>query len=112
MQIYLIKQFSKYSNKSIKGISTSFSYKKFGINRLCHNIKCFSSNSFNFNKQSSIDNIMEESREDNSYRSSSYQSSGQRNKRNRISFVRDGMILSFYLRQVILLFNFKGSTLG
>ena len=98
MQTYLIKQISKYSNKNIISyFSTSFSNKQQGINNFCRNMKCFSSN-FNF-KQNSIDNIMEESRED-TYRNNSYQSNSQKNKRNRISFVRDGMILSFYLRQV------------
>jgi hypothetical protein len=98
MRIYLIKQISKYSNKNIiPYFSNSFSNKQSGINKFCRNKKCFSS-SFNF-KQSSIDNIMEESREDN-YKNNSYQSNSQKNKRNRISFVRDGMILSFYLRQV------------
>jgi hypothetical protein len=92
---------------------------------LCHNLKSylpkkiyianksFSSNYGKINDGSSIDEVMGNNNSGNPYGqfagSNSYsninaQNQYQNKKRNRLSFLRDGMMLTLYLRKVIFLF--------
>ncbi len=131
MQQFLIKKISLNSNKILKSFSLEGSSMIKNSSSNCKtkiyslSLKKFSSN---FNKpgnNDSIENIMGESMQSNNYNnnnsnfnnnssnynnsSSNYNNCGNNQtqnknlKRNRLSFLRDGMLLTFYLRKVFFL---------
>lgn len=95
--------FKKYSGKFVKSIGSNIKIYVSSINKTP--IKNFSSNYVKFNEESknyqTIEDVMGQSSNPYSqYSGTSYSNQTQKLKRSRISFVREGMMLSLYLKKV------------
>jgi hypothetical protein len=95
--------FKKYSGKFVKSIGSNIKIFVSSINKT--SIKNFSSNYVKFNEESknnqSIEEVMGQSSNSYSqYSGSSYSNQTQKSKRSRVSFVREGMMLTLYLKKV------------
>ena len=117
----ILQSFAKGGSSKLKNSSSSNKTKTYSFS-----LKAFSSN-YNKPNNDSIENIMGENMQNNNYNSSNsnnsnynnnssnynnnnsnsntgnYQSQNKNIKRNRLSFLRDGMLLTFYLRKVFFL---------